>query len=539
MKIETQARDDHQTKLIAELDAETLDRYMQRAARKISRETRIPGFRPGKAPYEVVRRIHGEQRLQQEAVELMLEDIYPTAIQQANINPSGPGKLEEIVTLDPPTFAFIVPLTPEVTLGEYQDIRKEYAPEPITDEQVNKSLRSLQRSYATSEPVERPAEKGDLVSIMLSATRVPSEEGEPEVLIPEGTYQMVAGESEDEAQEAWPYEGFTEELIGVNNNETRIIKHTFGEETTFEDLRGKEVEFKVVVQSVKSLALPELNEEFAQNLGEFESVDALQTVIRSQLEQNYQQQYDQSYFDELIGELVGTAVIKYPPHMLDEEIEEFIHGVEHNLEHDRLDLDTYLKMRQIDRETFINEEVRPAAARRLERSLVLEEFARRENVEVKSEEVRSIYFAALQQMQQSSELKKMQSQNKQSTKEMANSLAVNTVNNIFSQRLMARLKAIAIGQADQPVEETVSELAGELAELQTIAEEQPAAEMQAEPAAEMQTEPAAEVQAEPVAEVQAEPAAEVQSESIPATSEISQAEETPAESQDQPDEKEA
>lgn len=516
MKIETQARDDHQTKLIAELDAETLDRYMQRAARKISRETRIPGFRPGKAPYDVVRRIHGDKLLEKEAVELMLEDIYPTALQQANINPSGPGKLEEIVTMDPPTFAFIVPLPPEVTLGEYVNIRKDYAPEPITDEQVNKSMRSLQRSYATSEPVDRPAEKGELVSIKLNATRVQSEEGEPEALIPESSYQMVAGEVEDEGQPEWPYSGFTQELIGLTTGESKTVAHTFGEETTFEDLRGKEAEFTIVVQSVKSLTLPELNEEFAHTLGEFESVDALQTVIRSQLEQNYQQQYDQTYFDELIGELVGTATIKYPPHMLDEEIEEFIHGVEHNLEHDRMDLETYLKMRQIDRETFINEEVRPAAARRLERSLVLEEFARREKVEVKSDEIRSIYYAALQQMQQSSELKKMQSKNKQSTKEMANSLAVNTVNNIFSQRLMVRLKAIAIGKADEPVEETVSDLTAELALAQTTDEEQTA-----------------------LTEAENEPAAEMQVEGTPASSEVSQAEETPAKSQDQLGETEA
>jgi trigger factor len=516
LKIETQARDDQQTKLIAELDAETLDRYMQRAARKISRETRIPGFRPGKAPYDVVRRIHGDQVLQQEAVELMLDEIYPTALQQANINPSGPGKLEEIVTLDPPTFAFIVPLPPEVTLGEYIAIRKDYAPEPITDEQVNKSLRSLQRNYATAEPVERAAEKGDLVSIKLSATRAQSEEGEPEVLVPESTYQMVAGESEDEGQPEWPFKDFTQELIGLNNDETKTVTHTFDDETTFEDLRGKEVEFKIVVQSVKSLALPEINEEFAQSLGEFESVDALRTIIRTQLEQNYQQQYDQTYFDELIGELVGSATIKYPPHLLDEEITEFIRGVEHNLEHDRLDLDTYLKMRQIDRETFINEEVRPAAARRLERSLVLEEFARQESVEVKSDEIRSIYYAALQQMQQSSELKKMQSQNKQSTREMANSLAANTVNNIFSQRLMSRLKAIAIGKADEPVEETVSDLTAELAEMQTTDEEQL-------------------ISTDAVQET----AAEEQVESTTDTSDVSQVEEPPTESQDQPGETEA
>lgn len=494
LKIETQARDDHQTKLIAELDAEMLDRYMQRAARKISRETRIPGFRPGKAPYEVVRRIAGEQALQQEAVELMLDEIYPIALQQANINPSGPGKLEEIVTLSPPTFAFIVPLQPEITLGDYKVIRKDYAPEPVTDEQVAKSVRSLQRSYSTAEPVERAAEKGDLVSIKLSATRVNSEEGTSEVLVPEGTYQIVAGETDDDSQEEWPYAGFNEELLGVVANQTKTVRHTFGEDTQFEDLRGNEAEFRIEVQTVKSLTLPELTDEFAQTLGEFESIDALRTVIRTQLEQNYHQQYDQSYFDELIGELVSTATIKYPPHLLDEEIEEFIHGVEHNLEHEKLDLETYLKMRQMDRETFVNEEVRPAAARRLERSLVLQEFGRMENVQVKEDEIRSIYYAAMQQMQQSSDLKKIQSQNKQSTQDMANSLAVNTVNNIYSQRMMARLKAIATGTADEPVvEEAVEQAPSEdqaaEAVIEALVESAPEAEQAEQPAAETQEEP--------------------------------------------------
>ncbi len=135
--------------------------------------------------------------------------------------------------------------------------------------------------------------------------------------------------------------------------------------------------------------------------------------------------------------------------MLEEEIENFIHGVEHNLEHDRLDLETYLKMREIDRETFVEKEVKPAASKRLVRSLVLEEFSKREAIEVKSEEIRSIYYAALQQMQQSPELKKLQSKNKQSSREMANSLAMNTVNNIFNQRLMSRLKAIATGKGEE------------------------------------------------------------------------------------------
>lgn len=447
MKIETSARDDQQTRLVAEFDSAMMEKYKRQAARKISQSTKIPGFRPGKAPYDLVRRMYGDEALNQEAIELMLDEIYPKVLSEANITASGPGKLEEIISMDPPIFAFLVPLPPEVVLGDYQEIRKDYAPEPITDEQVEQTIRRMRRSYATAEPVERAAQKGDMVSFKLSARRLNVAEGEDETLIAESPYQLIAGENEDEEGEVWPYEGFSDELVGLSPEEVKTVAHTFGEETSFEDLRGKEAEYTITVQTVKELTLPEINDEFAQSLGEFETLEELRKAIRLQLEQNYTQQYDQNYFDELIGELVSQATVKYPPHMLEQEIEEFIHGVEHNLEHDRLDLDTYLKMRDMDRETFTEKEVRPAAARRLERSLVLEEFARLENIEVKSDEVRSIYYSALQQMQQSTELRKMQSKSKQSPREMANSLAINTVNNIFNQRLTIRLKALATGKA--------------------------------------------------------------------------------------------
>lgn len=475
MKIESVAIENQQTKLIAEIEPEMLEKFRRQAARKISQNQKIPGFRPGKAPYDMVRRIYGDEALTQEAVELMLDDLYPQVLKEAGITPSGPGKLEEIVKLDPPTFAFIVPMPPAIELGDYKEIRLDYAPEPITDEQVDSALRRLQRSYATAEPVERAAEKGDLVSFKMNGKIDQPEEGEDENLVPETPYQMVAGEDSDEQEEVFPYEGFTNELIGLSAGDTKAVPYTFADESPYEDLRGKAVTFNITVDSIKEMHLPELNDEFAQTLGEFENVDALRNVVRTQLEQNYTQQHDQKYFDDLVNLLTDQAVVKYPPHMLDEEVEQFIHSMEHNLEHDRLDLDTYLKMRELDRETFVDTEVKPAAERRLIRSLVLEAFASLEGIEVKNEEVQAIYYSAIQQMQQSEQMEKGGSRKKKDSREMANSIAINTVNSIFNQRLMARLKAIAIGKGDVVEEETaVEEIetapAGEAIQVDTAAE---------------------------------------------------------------------
>lgn len=447
MKIETVALEDQQTRVVAELDVETFERFKRQAARKMSQSAKIPGFRPGKAPYDVIRRMYGDEAIQQEAVELMLDEVYPQVLKEANLNPSGMGKLDEIVSMDPPTFAFVVPLPPQVEPGEYKSIQKEYAPEPVTDEQVEHTLMHLRRSYSTAEPVERAAQAGDSISFKLSAKRLNPAEGEDETLIAEMPYQMIAGEDEQEG-EPWPYPGFSHELVGLSADETKTFTHAFPEDSDFEDLRGKEAEFTVTVQNVKEMHLPELNDDFAQSLGQFETLEDLRKAVQQQLEQNYKQQYDQKFYDELIDELVAQSTVKYPPHMLDEEIEDFIHNLGHSLERDRLDLETYLKMREMDRETFTEQEVKPAAERRLVRSLVLEEIARRENIEVKNEEVRAIFNMAMQQSQAQGP-SQGRAKNQPSPREMANSIAVNAVNNIFNQRLMARLKALATGQEEE------------------------------------------------------------------------------------------
>jgi len=133
LKIETETRDDHQIRVIAELEGNVLDQYRAQAARKISRETKIPGFRPGKAPIGVIRRMVGDEALTQEAVELLVDAIYPEVLKEADLHPSYPGQLDEVVSLDPPKIAFIIPLIPEVTLGDYRAVRKDYNLEPVSE----------------------------------------------------------------------------------------------------------------------------------------------------------------------------------------------------------------------------------------------------------------------------------------------------------------------------------------------------------------------------------------------------------------------
>jgi len=168
LKIEVQSQEDHQVKIIAEFETSQLEEYKIHAARKLGQNTRVPGFRPGKVPIDILRRVIGEETIQQQAIEDLIDEQYPKVLDEAEIKPSGAGSLEELISLDPPKFSFLVPLEPEVHLGNYKDTRLEYNLEPVTDQEITEYLNQMRTTYATAEPVERPATEGDLVYIKLS-----------------------------------------------------------------------------------------------------------------------------------------------------------------------------------------------------------------------------------------------------------------------------------------------------------------------------------------------------------------------------------
>ena len=149
LKIETETRDDHQVKLIVELEPEMLERKMHKAARQISEQNKFPGFRPGKAPYDIVLRVVGEERVQQEAIELLVDEVYPEALKEQNIEPAAIGSLDEILSTNPPKFSFIVPLKPAVTLGDYKNVRVPYAYPGVSPEEVKEAIEKFRSSYST------------------------------------------------------------------------------------------------------------------------------------------------------------------------------------------------------------------------------------------------------------------------------------------------------------------------------------------------------------------------------------------------------
>lgn len=450
MKIETQPQDDHQLKVIAEYESNDLEKYKHQAARKIASKGKIPGFRPGKAPYDVIVRVYGEPTIEEEAIEIMVEDQYPKILDEAKVNPAAPGILDNIDKGEPLKFTFIIPLEPEVDLGDYKSLKKKYTLKPVSTKEIEQFIDRLKKSYATAEPVERPAKDGDLVYIKLDATLVnPTGEEKAEVL-KESPLQVVIGENDPEVVD-FPYAGFGENLKGLAENDEKNIKYTYPEDSKYDKLRGKEIEFHVKVENIKSLTLPDFNDAFAQTVGEFENAEKLRESIVQQIENRAKAEYEQTYFDELIEMLIKKATIKYPPQVLEHEMEHVEEHVKEDLANQRMELDTYLKTIKKEKSAWLEEDIKPAAKKRLERSLVLDKLAKEEKVEIKNEDLQQEYTQMISEMQQTTDFKKLEKQLR--NERVANAVAMEAASRVLNRQVLNRLKDIATGKSEEKTTE--------------------------------------------------------------------------------------
>jgi trigger factor len=398
LNIEQQTLENHQVKLTVQIEPSRLEEAKHRAARQISQRKKIPGFRPGKAPYPIILRTIGEETILEEALDILAKDIYPKVIEEAKIKPYGPGSLENMPKLDPPTFEFIVPLEPEVTLVDYKKIRIPYKLKSITKKDINKVLDDLRERQVVLEPSDQPAKEGDQVYIKLSIKRIQPVEGEIPSLVNDRRMPVVISSSKVENKAEWPFPGFSQKLIGFTKGEEKVFQYTYPENSDFKELRGKETEVQVFVEEIKKRILPELTDEFAQSVGEqYENMPTLLDDIRKSLEKQAKEDYDSSYNDKIMQEMLKDTVIKYPPQMLDREIDVYLHQLEDRLAQQKLDMDTYLKMRKID-SAALREETKPLAEERLKRTLVLLEISKVENIHVENSELESESMRTLDEL---------------------------------------------------------------------------------------------------------------------------------------------
>ncbi len=447
MKISSQKTlDDHQVHFTVEVEPQTLDNARRKAARKIAQRVKIPGFRPGKAPFGVVEKQVGAQAIKDEALDIMLDDVYPKVIEEAGIKPYGPGTLEKIdEEKQPPVFEFRVPLSPEVKLGDYKDIRFPFEDKPVKESDIENVLNNLREQNAVLSPVQRGAQEGDIAYILMSAHRQkPDKDGKTE-LLPERRYPVVIEKADIDTKSEWPFPGFSRSLIGLKPGEEKSFPNTFKKDSEFEDLRGETADFKIKLEEIKDRQMPALDDAFAQTLGEYKTVADLRTEVQRQLTEKFAKQQNDEYEDLIVHKMVEGSEIKFPPQMLHHEIHHYIEDMGPDLAARGLDLETYLKSRQLTLEQ-LEEEVEPRVEERLKRSLVIMEAARQEKIEVPESEVQGVVEEKVKQLQQvvsEQDLHKLLN-----NKENLQGLVNRTVTEEVIRRTLACLSAIAQGKGE-------------------------------------------------------------------------------------------
>jgi trigger factor len=459
LKIEKQLLEDHQMELTVEVEADLMEANKRRAAKQIAKRGKIPGFRPGKAPYEVIVRHYGEAAIVEQAMDLLVDEIYPKVLEEAEIQPAAAGSLEKIEEVDPPKLIFKVPLAPEIDLGDYRSLRLPYKYSAPGKKELDEALKEMQRMYATTETVERSVEIGDYVLVDVKGERAkPKEEEDRAAALSRNGYALVVRE-EAKKDDEWPYPGFSKELIGMSPDETKTVKHKFPKDDIDESLRGETVNFEVTVKTVRSMTLPELDDEFAKTTGQYETLDELKEALKTDLEERAKAEYDDEYFVELIDKIKAGATIKYPPQVVEHEAEHVIDDLRQRLAQQGLDLDTYFKMRQTTQEQFMEEEAKPVAVKRLERSLILDQLAREEKIEVDEGSLQNEFGQTLTELQyQGLNLDKVRG-GKRGQQQVAEAIAMESASRLITRRTLDRIKAIATGEykpeeAEKAVEET-------------------------------------------------------------------------------------
>ena len=475
MKIEKQNLENHEVQLDVTIENEEFAPYMTKAARKIASSQRIPGFRPGKAPANVIRNMYGEMAIAQEAFDMFLEDKYGSILEEAGVEPGAMGSLKSIDSIMPePKFTLTVPLKATVDLGEYREIREDYAEEPVTENEIEQALKELKQPYASQEPFDGEIEDDALVYVLIKGDLdEPMEEGGTTELVKEMPYQFIVGSDDDEGT-AWPYPKFTQCLKGHKEGDVVTSEYTYPEDSPIESLKGHKATYTTTIQSVKKMMLPENDDDFAKNFGK-DTFDELMEEIKKSLAESKKRAEENKYIEAVVKKLTEKASIEYSGAELKNEIDERLAELKHNLQDRGVGFEAWLKMKKTDEEKFIEEEIKPVAEEQLKRRLTLSEFAKQEKIDLNFEDFQKKYNELLAYMKGQLDSAK----NKHEREHMMAHIREDALNETYMGAVFGRLMAIAKGENPE-IESHVHEQAEEAAKAAAAA----AAEIEAEKDAE-------------------------------------------------------
>lgn len=378
MKAELIKKEGNKVTFKITVDNDKFEAAITKAYNKNKGKFNIPGFRKGKAPRQIIETQYGKGVFYNDAIDMLFPEVYPTALDELNIDPIDRPDLdiEEISKDNGLVMVVNVEVKPEVKLGEYKGIEIAKADYTVNEEEVNLRLEEMRNKSSRLVDVEgRAIESGDTAVIDFEGFQdgVAFEGGKGE------NYSLVIGSNTF-------IPGFEDQLIGKNKGEEVEVNVEFPAEYHAENLAGKPANFKVTVKNIQTKELPELNDEFAADTTEFNTLEELKADLRTRVEEEAKNRAEAEMRNALVEKIAEATELEVPATMVESQIDNMIMELNYQLQYQGLQLQQLLEMTGRTMEE-IRAEKREEAAKLVKSSLILEAIAKVENIEVSEEEV--------------------------------------------------------------------------------------------------------------------------------------------------------
>ena len=378
MSVQVEKLEKNMAKLTVEVPAEKVEKALQAAYMKEKNKISIPGFRKGKVPRAMIEKMYGAAVFYEEAANILIQDNYAAAMEESKEDIVSRPTIDvvQIEAGKPFIFTAEVAVRPEVTLGKYKGVQVTKIDTTVTDEEVEAALeKEQQKNSRTVTVTDRPVANGD--------TAVIDFEGFVDGVAFEG------GKGENHPLEIGSHsfiDTFEDQLVGHNTGDEVEVNVTFPEKYQAADLAGKPAVFKVKINEIKTKELPELNDEFASEVSEFDTLDEYKKDVEKKLVEKEEIEANSKNEDAVVAKVVENASMEIPDKMIDAQAENMVQDMARRMQSQGLSLDMYLKYTGMTVEQM-KEQARPDAEKRIRTRLVLEAVAKAENIQISDEKV--------------------------------------------------------------------------------------------------------------------------------------------------------
>lgn len=376
MAVKSEQVEKNLVKLTFEVSTEVFGAAMTKSYAKNAKKYNVPGFRKGKVPRSVIEKYYTEAVFYDDAINEVLPDAYENALKESGIEPACRPEIdvEEIKKGEPVVFTALVTTKPEVELGEYEGIKVKKIEHNVKDEDVENEIKNAQLKNARLVPVTRKTKKGDIVTIDFkgSVDGTPFEGGTAE------NYELELGSNSF-------IPGFEDQLIGKKAGDDVDVNVTFPEEYHAPDLAGKPALFEVKIHEAKVKELPELDDDFASEVSEFETMDEYRASIREKLEKAAEEKAKTETENAVVDAVVENAKVDIPDAMINEQTDRMVQDFAQRLSYQGLDIKSYLQYTGSTIEAM-KENLKPQAEKQIKTTLVLEAISKASGIEITDEE---------------------------------------------------------------------------------------------------------------------------------------------------------